>query len=103
MLTSMLGTRTKPLSMAVVRTEGRTYEYERTTNERTKESDEAKHFYYLCKSWCKSKINSERKAQVHLLFNIALYKTPSRNHPTDQEDREDFPRDFWGHLVIEFS
>lgn len=43
-LTSMLGTRTKPLSMAVVRTEGRTYEYERTTNERTKESDEAKHF-----------------------------------------------------------
>ena len=43
-LTSMLGTRTKPLSMAVVRTEGRTYEYEQTTNERTKESDEAKHF-----------------------------------------------------------
>ena len=42
--TSMLGTRTKPLSMAVVRTEGRTYEYERTTNERTKERDEAKHF-----------------------------------------------------------
>lgn len=42
--TSMLGTRTKPLSMAVVRTEGRTYEYERTTNERTKERDEAKNF-----------------------------------------------------------
>lgn len=97
MPTSMLGTRTKPLSMAVLRTEGRTYEYER------KDAMKQNIFYYLCKSWCKSKINSERKAQVHLLFNIALYKTPSRNHPTDQEDREDFPRDFWGHLVIEFS